>query len=370
MFSQTCQKLFLSATSATLVVLGLTTLSADAITFNVNGNRIKGSYTLSDDLYSKWLSSITNPQYDSTGYYRGELYGKNSDIPDFKIFLDGAEVDYKTGLTATEFFTLGNYNTNTPNANYNYFDLTIKKQYSQGSLPGVFSVYYDSTGSKDLVLDCIISGKSCTVEAGLYDTVLGANITEKVTHSVVTGSSRLVPISAQQVGDALMFDNAQSGFWFATPSSISGNSFELEMAGDAKFNAVSNFLAGLNDSSLFTISVGDSIVGQYKSGDNIDFVKLLGSGVSKFKVTSNQGFTASDLKALSSPTYSSQFIFDRETASFKMTSSSQQPNPQPKPVPEPTSALALLIFGGAWMLKRRTSSSVKVQLVSKADSLA
>ncbi|MFB2891362.1 PEP-CTERM sorting domain-containing protein [Aerosakkonemataceae cyanobacterium BLCC-F50] len=282
------------------------------------------------------------------------------------MFLDGQDAGYRRNPNRNQFYAYGSTNRDNPGAYYDYFDLIIQSQSDQN--PNDFYVVF---GNNDGVLeegrprptDCIIPGKSCSASAGFT-----ASFNEKVTHSVVTGSSRLVPISAQQVGDALMFDNAQSGFWFATPSNLSGNSFELEMAGDAKFNAVSNFLAGLNDSSLFSISVGDSIVGQYKSGDNIDFVKLLGSGVSKFKVTSDRGFTASDLKALSSPTYSSQFIFDRETASFKMTSSSQ-PNPQPKPVPEPTSALALLIFGGAWMLKRQYSCSTKVQLVSKSDAV-
>ncbi|MFB2876661.1 PEP-CTERM sorting domain-containing protein [Floridanema aerugineum] len=368
MFSQTWQKLFLSATSTTLVALGLTTLSADAVTFNFNGNRIKGSYTVSDYLYSNWLFNISNPQYDQNGIADSTLYGGNGDITDFKLFLDGTAVDFKLDSTQREFLALNNSNRNDPSKNYNYFDLLVKKDDGTPT-QSRFSIASDIIASKETMLECILSGKSCAIGASFSELASGGNISETVTHSVVTGSSRLVPISAQQVGDSLMFDNAQSGFWFATPSNLSGNSFELEMAGDAKFNAVSNFLAGLNDSSLFTISVGDAIVGQYKSGDNIDFIKLLGSGVSKFKVTSNQGFTASDLKALSSPTYSSQFIFDRETASFKMTSSSQ-PNPQPKPVPEPTSALALLIFGGAWMLKRRTSSSPKEQLVSKADSLA
>lgn len=368
MFYQTWKKLFLSATSATLISLGLSTFSANAITFQFQGERIKGTYSLNENVYSAWLSNISNPTYDQNGIADFTI---GVGLTDLKLFIDGTEIGYTPRSSYVEFLAVGTYFLNSEE-DFNYFDVVVGKNYGSGQSGQFFiarDISREVTESHEKLLDCIVPGKTCVTYSGFDDPVLRKSFIEQVTHSVVTGSSRLVPISAQQVGDALMFDNAQSGFWFATPSSISGNSFELEMAGDAKFNAVSNFLAGLNDSSLFTISVGDSIVGQYKSGDNIDFVKLLGSGVSKFKVTSNQGFTASDLKALSSPTYSSQFIFDRETASFKMTSSSQQPNPQPKPVPEPTSALALLIFGGAWMLKRRTSSA-KVQLVSKSDAVA
>lgn len=365
MFSQTCQKLFLSATSATLVVLGLTNLSADAVTFNFNGNRIKGSYTVSDYLYSNWLSNISNPQYNQNGIADSTLYGGKGDITDFKLFLDGTAVDFKLDSTQREFLAINYSDRNDPSNNYNYFDLIVKKDDGTPT-QSRFSIASDIIGSKETMLECILSGKSCSIGASFSELASGANISETVTHSVVTGSSRLVPISAQQVGDALMFDNAQSGFWFATPSNLSGNSFELEMTGDAKLNQINNFLAGLTDGTLFTVSVGDSILGQYKSGDNVDFVQLLGSGVSKFKVTSNKTLTASELNALSS-----QFIFDKNSASFKMTpSSSTQPSPRPRPVPEPTSALALLIFGGAWMLKRRTSSSAKAQLMSKTDAVA
>jgi len=59
--------------------------------------------------------------------------------------------------------------------------------------------------------------------------------------------------------------------------------FEFVATDDTLFTEILDFPVGEDD--LFTVMVDDLILGEFSPGDRVDFLSLLGSGVSRFKVT-------------------------------------------------------------------------------------
>lgn len=155
MFSQSWQKFFLSVTSTTLIALGFPTFSANAVTFRFDGERIKGTYSISDDIYSAWLSAITDPQYDEIGWADYTIY---REITDFTMFLDGQDAGYRRNPNRNQFYAYGSTNRDNPGAYYDYFDLFIQSQ--SGQNPNDFYVVFgnnDAEGSgRPRPTDCII----------------------------------------------------------------------------------------------------------------------------------------------------------------------------------------------------------------------
>ena len=68
--------------------------------------------------------------------------------------------------------------------------------------------------------------------------------------------------------------------WFDLPITYG---FEFETLDNSLFTGIVDFPVG--DDDLFTVSVGDIVLGEFGPGDSVDFVDLLGTGVERFRIT-------------------------------------------------------------------------------------
>jgi len=141
------------------------------------------------------------------------------------------------------------------------------------------------------------------------------------------------------------FIDVIGGKWYDPPSAYG---FRYEMTGDSLFTSILNFPVGFENP--FTVSVGDTNLGEFIPGDSIDFVSLLGGGVSEFTIT---GLNVDPTNPTAFPI---KLDFDTNTASFDMHALIEEDN---QDVPEPVSVFSLLTFGsGVVLLRRRKSRQV------------
>ncbi len=142
--------------------------------------------------------------------------------------------------------------------------------------------------------------------------------------------------------DWKIFSNVLSGLWFDPPTN---EGFEFQTTGDTLFTNILDFPIGLDADNLFTVSVGDTKIGEFSPGQNVDFVSLLGGGVKSFNITGIDSIFGSTQETA----FPIQLAFNKNTGSFKM-----RPISQPKSVPEPHSLFGLftlLLWAGFQGLK-------------------
>jgi hypothetical protein len=138
-------------------------------------------------------------------------------------------------------------------------------------------------------------------------------------------------LPTSQESGQLVFKNTVTGRWFDPPTAYG---FEYSMLSNSVFTQILGFPTGF--SNLFTITVGNRVLGQFQPGDTVDFVALLGQGVSSFSLTG-----INPLADPENPTaFPLQLTFNTNTADFQMTALS--PN-QPESVPEPSTVLGSLL---------------------------
>ncbi|MEM9541400.1 MAG: PEP-CTERM sorting domain-containing protein [Cyanobacteria bacterium P01_E01_bin.42] len=129
------------------------------------------------------------------------------------------------------------------------------------------------------------------------------------------------------------FENVPSRRWFDPPTEYG---FRYTMLEDSLFTEVLDFPVTIDEDNLFTISVGDTILGEFSPGESVDFVSLLGRGVSEFTIT--------DIDApldLEDPTaFPLKLAFNTEFADFEMEAISE-----PATVPEASTTMGLLALG-------------------------
>ncbi|MEB3827006.1 hypothetical protein [Phormidium sp. CCY1219] len=137
-----------------------------------------------------------------------------------------------------------------------------------------------------------------------------------------------------------IFDDVPSGRWVDPPTAYG---FRYTMLEDSLFTDILDFPIAIDDDNLFTISVGDTILGEFSPGESVNFVSLLGHGVSEFAIT--------DINPLVDPEDPSAFplkiAFNTEQADFKM-----EAIPAPTSVPEGSTSIALLAFGALGIYSR------------------
>ncbi|NER52876.1 MAG: PEP-CTERM sorting domain-containing protein, partial [Symploca sp. SIO1A3] len=144
-----------------------------------------------------------------------------------------------------------------------------------------------------------------------------------------------------------VFQEVPSGRWFDPPTAYG---FQYQMTSDSLFTNILDFPTGIDDDNLFTVSVGETIIGQFSPGQSVDFVSLLGNGVSEFTLTE-----INPLVDPKDPTaFPLQLAFNTTTASFQMEALTK-----PESVPEPASLLGIFALGawGIGSLHRRTQHS-------------
>jgi hypothetical protein len=101
-----------------------------------------------------------------------------------------------------------------------------------------------------------------------------------------------------------------SGKWF---DPVTVPEFRYDMLGSSLFNRIDDLPVGFN--SPFTVKVGNTTIGNFLPGQSVDFVALLGGGVTSFSVSGiNPGSDPTSITA-----FPIKLSFNTPTADFKMT---------------------------------------------------
>ncbi|MGK7901301.1 MAG: S-layer homology domain-containing protein [Hormoscilla sp.] len=147
-----------------------------------------------------------------------------------------------------------------------------------------------------------------------------------------------------------VFDNFKyflsvvSGGWFDPPTNYG---FEFEALGDTLFTDILDFPTGIDSDGLFTVSVGGEEIGVFGAGQSVDFVSLLGEGISNFLITDIDPLSGNDITD-----FALQLEFNEEIGSFRMRPFDESEFDNVK-VPEPSSLLGLLAVGALGALTLR-----------------
>ena len=132
--------------------------------------------------------------------------------------------------------------------------------------------------------------------------------------------------------------SGSAGDWFDPPAA---SGFVFSTVGGSLFTYIDDFPAGFD--SPFSVNVNGHSLGLFGPGQEVDFLSLVGHGVSTFSITGIQP-AADPTNPLSFPV---RLDFDTSNATFTMM-----------PVPEPSS-LALAAFGLAGLAARRSQKQSK-----------
>lgn len=171
----------------------------------------------------------------------------------------------------------------------------------------------------------------------LTQTIFGSGIAP----ASIPGSSQDIPLLPQEVEPGrFVFEDVPAGLWYDPPFTTA---FEYNMlSAGSLFTEILNFPTGFSDG--FTVSVGNTVLGQFGPGDSVDFTGFAGGGVSQFMVSD----ITPAVDAANPLAFPLQIDFSTPTASFEMVAV--------EPVPEPTSILGTLVFGAFgvnWLRKRQ-----------------
>jgi|GEM_PF-3596577 len=130
------------------------------------------------------------------------------------------------------------------------------------------------------------------------------------------------------------FFNVPAGRWY-DPATTYG--FEFQALGDTLFTDILDFPV-LTD-SLFTVEVGDTVLGEFGPGDSVDFVSLFGAGIDNFRITGIDPPPGQD-----SVLFPIQLDFNNPTGSFEMISIVPEEAFETASTPEPPLPLGLLLL--------------------------
>ncbi|NJL56071.1 hypothetical protein HC928_13470 [bacterium] len=182
-------------------------------------------------------------------------------------------------------------------------------------------------------------------------------------------------------------NSAYSRLWFGIGNQFANlpprrYGFEFEAVGDTLFESILSLPIDMDDDDLFTVSVDGTVLGDFDTSETIDFVSLLGSGVSNFRVTNIDplfgtvidpqfpiqlsfvddigGFTARALDCSLSSGYSGGGGFGSgysggggvgcepysgaSASGFSLLNSASPVTSRTKPIPEPSTIFGLVVF--------------------------
>lgn len=163
----------------------------------------------------------------------------------------------------------------------------------------------------------------------------------------IPGSSQNNPILPDITDkNRFIFRNVPSGLWYDPPTTYG---FSFLTTSDSLFTEILDFPVGIDNDNLFTVSVGNQILGEFSPSKSVDFVALFGQGVSEFTITG-----IDPLVDATNPTaFPIKLAFNTETANFEMLALE---HPQSNSIPESSLEFALLIFGSfglTFLLKKQ-----------------
>lgn len=135
------------------------------------------------------------------------------------------------------------------------------------------------------------------------------------------------------VKDLQVFSDISSGSWVDPPTTYG---LEYTVEGDSTITNILDFFTDDAD-DLFTVAAEGKILGQFKSGDNINFVSLLGKGVSSFTITDINPLPGNRLA-----NFNLRPLFNTKTANLQARAFNKSDS---KSIPEPGFTFSLLAFG-------------------------
>ncbi|MDY7013571.1 MAG: hypothetical protein SVX43_08190, partial [Cyanobacteriota bacterium] len=151
------------------------------------------------------------------------------------------------------------------------------------------------------------------------------------------------PILADSTnGNWQIFQNVPSCRWY-DPHTPYG--FEFQSLGDTLFTEILDFPVGAGDP--FSVWVNNQILGEFRPGDRVDFVSLLGGGISQFLITGIESLVGSTPETA----FPIQLAFNESVGSFQM-----RPFEKGRSVPEPRfwiGGLVLVSMLVFWVLERK-----------------
>jgi hypothetical protein len=151
------------------------------------------------------------------------------------------------------------------------------------------------------------------------------------------GSTQGNPLLPVNSSSQYWFTGAHSGYWFDPPAAAG---FDYAMTGSAKFTDILAFPTGIDADGMFEVWVGSTDLGAFQVSDSVDFVTLLGHGVSSFRITGiDPAVDGGDPQA-----FPIQLAFDTATADFTMT---------PVEVPEPATIVWMGVAAVVIFVRRR-----------------
>lgn len=96
----------------------------------------------------------------------------------------------------------------------------------------------------------------------------------------------------------------------------------------------------MGQDNRFTVSVADTILGEFSPGDRLNFVSLFGAGVSNFRITDIDSLIGNTKETA----FPIQLAFNQQVGSFQMRAIEETPSP--REIPEPTAIVGLFMLGG------------------------
>lgn len=144
------------------------------------------------------------------------------------------------------------------------------------------------------------------------------------------------------------FENVPSGLWYDPPTTYG---FEFEALGDSLFTRILDFPTGIDADNLFSVSVGDTFLGEFGPGQGVDFTSLFGGGISSFSIAGIDPLLGEDFTD-----FPIQLDFNNDIVSFRMRPFGEDDY---ESVPEPSTLIGLLAVGvlGATTLKRKSKNN-------------
>ena len=175
------------------------------------------------------------------------------------------------------------------------------------------------------------SYKSSKISSGDIKSAIAKNDKVKDWLKGKTKTTALLPDKI--VNDLQVFSDVSTGNWIDPPTTYG---LEYKIEGDALFTNILDFFTDDVD-DLFTVVAEGKILGKYSSGDSIDFVSLLGKGVSSFTITDIDPLPGNKLA-----NFNLRPLFNTNTASLQARSFDKYDN---RSVSEPGFVFSLLAFG-------------------------
>ncbi|VXD25184.1 conserved exported hypothetical protein [Planktothrix serta PCC 8927] len=149
-----------------------------------------------------------------------------------------------------------------------------------------------------------------------------------------TQQNPILPTSSSS-GGWQIFNNVPGCRWY-DPHTTYG--FEFQALENTLFTEILDFPVGQDN--RFTVSVADTILGEFSPGERLNFVSLFGAGVTNFRIT-DIGSLIGNTKETAFPI---QLAFNQQVGSFQMRAIEETPSP--KEIPEPKAIVGLFMLGG------------------------